>query len=135
MFYFCHYNVWPYYPTERKKTNSELCPSPSKLVGITYSSTSSPLEFLDASQATTGNKSGKTYFVSEVYMLSTTRHLTLKDIRQRKSWEEIVSEIGGWLGLFVGASLFTVVEILIHFAMMIKLLWRKRRGRILQPGV
>ncbi len=38
-------------------------------------------------------------------------YMTLKKIRWQKSFVEIVSEIGGNLGLFVGVSLLTLVEI------------------------
>ena len=43
-------------------------------------------------------------------LTSSSSKINVKEIRYKKSYAEIISEIGGHMGLFIGASLITILE-------------------------
>ena len=78
------------------------CPEQLERAKVTYTSMSIPAKYFNASANINQ---------SDVFLVSNMEKLTLKSIRQSKSTQELVSEIGGWLGLLVGASAVTLAEI------------------------
>ena len=56
---------------------------------------------------------------SEVFVTSATSKVVIKTIRQQKNMREVVSEIGGYMGLLIGASFVTLIEFLEYFLLLV----------------
>ena len=95
------------------------------ITSIIYSSNTYEARQYDAKFG--GSSSSEHKRLNRVYFGSETNSLTIKEIQQRKSYQELIAEIGGWLGLLVGASVVTVLEISSLALDLAKFLWRKRK--------
>ena len=96
------------------------CPEQLETATVTYTSMSIPVEYFNASANINQ---------SNVFLVSNMEKLTLKSIRQSKTTQELVSEIGGWLGLLVGASTVTLAEIGQFILDVAEVLFGGRRGK------
>ena len=69
---------------------------------------------------------------TQIWLRISSNHYSMKTIKTEKTVEEFLGEIGGNLGLFVGASLLTIFEMgerLVRFAM--EAFHSKREGNVL----
>lgn len=64
------------------------------------------------------------------------KELSFETIEQKESFTVIslFSEVGGFMGLLLGASLLSLCEVIDYFAMMCMASWHKRKMRKATPG-
>ena len=75
-------------------------------------------ETIDCSVIGITNKSSNGPFLAITSLYMSSSNIIVKEIKYQKSIYELVSEIGGHMGLFIGASLITLLEFfefLVHF--------------------
>ena len=105
-------------------TTQSGCPLQYNATSVSFATTSFPAEMFLPLETDS----------AMVYLVTTSEKLTCKGIHYQKTLQELIAEIGGWLGLLVGASVVTMTEIMAFLVDVIKIMWRwHREAKDVQP--
>ena len=72
--------------------------------------------------------------LSATMVFAASSKLTVKEIRYQKSFYEFMSEIGGHMGLFIGASVITLIELLEYFGFLLSSVLCAYKLRSIEDG-
>ena len=97
------------------------CPNETISAAIDYS-----VEYLRSEDANVHDSQLRNF--TKIWIKSESNFFTIKNINIEKKFEEYLSEIGGNFGLFAGASILTIVEIVMLFVKIMKRIILYQRG-------